>query len=188
MTHDVFSGFINYRNKEHTFIFNNYELQLIPLGYNELVVNQSRHMFESLTKPRKNGWINDLILKGICFDHKIVYFCISDNPGLKNGIFNYRVKWFYISDLINTDEIRINDVSFTSQEINSFYNLKKYIKDDFSIENGKHKDYQMEIKSLLPDLLGKFRYSNYSVSIYGGMSWKKNYSKLHLCTVWLQLT
>lgn len=188
MKHDVFSGYVNYRDKEHVFIFNDYNLQLIPLGYDELVENKSRHVFECLTRPKKNGWINDLILQGVCFDDKNVYFCIQDNPGLNNGIFSYRVKWFYISDLKYINEIKINGISFVSQEINNFYSIKKYIKDDFNLENGTYKDYQMEIKSLPPDLLGKFRYSNYGISIYGGMSWKKNYSSNNNFEVWSKLT
>lgn len=185
---DTFSGYIEYREKEHIFIFQNYELQLIPISYNNLIECKTQHGFKSLSKLSKNGWINDIILKGVCFDDKQVIFCIQDNPVFKDGVFSYKVKWLYINDLTYDDNYRIKGINFTSQEINCIYDLEKYISDDFTLENGCFKDYRLNIKTLKPEKLGNFKFSNYGVDIYGDMSWRKKYSPSNNFEIWSKLT
>lgn len=184
---DTFQGYIQYREKEHVFIFDNYELKLIPSSYNNLIENQTTHVFKSLSKTNKNGWINNIILDGYQFDGTQVTFCIQDNPGFKNGIFSYKVKWLYINDLKYGEPIRINGINFISQEINSFYSIKKHITDDFSLENGCYKEYQLNIKALNPTLLGNFKFSNYGVKIFGDMSFRQKYSSNERIEMWSKL-
>ena len=187
MNIDAFQGYIQYREKEHIFIFDNYELKLIPNSHNNLIENQTTHAFKTLSKPNKNGWINDIILEGHKFNGTQVTFCIQDNPGFKDGIFFYRVKWLYINDLKYGDTIRIKGVNFISQEINSFYSIKKHITDDFSLENGCYKEYQLNIKALNPTLLGNFKFRNYGIKIFGDMSFRQKYSSNERIEMWSKL-
>lgn len=80
MNIDAFQGYIQYREKEHIFMFDNYELKLIPNSYNNLIKNKTTHGFKSLSKLNKKGWINDVILEGYKFNGTQVTFCIQDNP------------------------------------------------------------------------------------------------------------
>jgi hypothetical protein len=149
---------------------------------------QNTLCFESLTKPKKNGWINELQLNGHCFDGKQVTFCIQDNPWFKDGVFSYKVKWVYINDLKNDNDISIKGINFLSQEIDCLYNAKDFLTDDFSLENGCYKEYQINIKALEPKLLGHFRFSNYGVKIFGNMSFRKKYCSNEKLEVWSKLT
>ena len=188
MKHEIFSGYTYYRDREYIFHFDNYELELVPANRDYLIEDQSIFLHDKLTKNKKDGWINDIVLEGKTIDNKRVFFCIKDHSGTNNGIFNHKVRWFYISNSKKSDNIRIQGINFVSQEINAFYNLKKYIKDDFDIENGCFSNYQLEVKTLDPDFLGRFRFSNYGVTIFGGMSWRKNYSNNNNLEVWSKLS
>lgn len=184
---DAFQGYTQYREKEYIFMFDNYELKLIPCSYDNLIENQTTHGFKALTKLKKNGWINNFILEGCQFDGTQVVFCVQDSPGFKDGIFSYKVKWLYINTLKYGESIRIKGINFISQEINSFYSIKKYITDDFSLENGCYKEYQLNIKALNQTLLGNFRFSNYGVKIFGDMSFRQKYSSNERLEMWSKL-
>lgn len=85
------------------------------------------------------------------------------------------------------EPIRIKGVNFISQEINSFYSIKKHITDDFSLENGCYKEYQLNIKALNPTLLGSFKFSNYGIKIFGDMSFRQKYSSNERIEMWSKL-
>lgn len=184
---DSFQGYIQYREKEHIFLFDNYELRLIPSSYADLIENKTTHGFKALSKLNKKGWINNILLEGYKFDGTHVTFCIQDNPGFENGIFSYRVKWLYINELKYGESIRIKGINFISQEINSFYSIKKYITDDFTLEKGCYKEYQLNIKALNPELLGNFKFSNYGVKVFGDMSFRQKYSSNERIEMWSKL-
>lgn len=184
---DSFQGYVLYRNKEHIFIFDNYELKLIPNTYENMIECQNTICFESLTKPKKKSWLNELQLNGHCIDGTPVIFCIQDNPWFKDGVFSYKVKWLYINDLKFDENIKIKGINFLSQEIDCIYKIKDFVTDDFSLENGCYKEYQINIKTFEPKMLGNFRFSNYGVKIFGNMSFRKKYCSNEKLEVWSKL-
>lgn len=62
---DKFTGYIKYREEENIFIFDNYELQIIPKTYEKKLENERTFIFENLSKPKRQGWINDIQLIGV---------------------------------------------------------------------------------------------------------------------------
>lgn len=62
---DKFTGYIKYREEENIFIFDNYELQIIPKTYEKKLENEGTFIFENLSKPKRQGWINDIQLIGV---------------------------------------------------------------------------------------------------------------------------
>lgn len=187
MNIEKITGYLNYRDEEHVFICENYYLALLPTTSIKLFEYKSSLIFDNISKPKANGFLADVLLEGICITGEKVYFCIQDNPSYKDGVFNYLVKWLYIVDK-NLECPQIKGINFISQEINSFYNTKKYLKDDFDLKNGSFSNYTLSILPLDREKLGSFSYNQKKVEIYGDMSWKKNYAENNNFEMWSKIT
>ncbi len=186
MNNERITGYINYRKKEHLFVLENYLLSLIPSSFENLIEYRATLFFDPVTKRKSNGFLCDLILEGIIMDGKRINICIQDNPSYKDGVFSYKVKWFYIFNQ-NIDDIKIKGINFVSPEINYIYSTKRYIKDDFDLKEGAFKNYSLKIQKLDRELLGKFKYNDRVIKIYGSMSWKRKYNDLSIFEMWSKL-
>ena len=178
-----FSGHVYYDKELYVFIFDNYTIQLIPGNPENLIVKKANYFSEWFDCPPKDGFIDDTIIYGRCFDGKNVAFCISDYP---NGEFKYSVKWLYIY-YNNSENQIIRGISFTSQEINYFYDTKKYVTDDYELEKDGFKTFTVNVKSLERTNLGTFNYDKYKFDIYGNMAFKKNYDVSNNLELWSKL-
>lgn len=186
MKKDKFAGYINYQNEEHDFIFENYELQIYPTTSEKLIMYKTTLVFDKLSKPKKHGWINDVNLDGTTFEGKKVTFCVQDLPRVKDGVASYKVKWLYIYEKQdkNGNSI-IKGLKFESKEINQFYNVSKFISDDFNLnEKGGFKDYTLKLKNMKQEKLGHFKYKNYGVTIFGEMAFSKKYTYMQNLDIW----
>lgn len=184
---DNFSGFIYYKGEEHFFVFENYELTIAPNSSKNILIYNSRSIFESISNKEIDETIKDLIIDGICFDGKGVTFCIQDCRWIKKGTSTYKVKWVYIHSS-GLDYTKIKGIEFLSQEINYFYDTKRYINDDYKIEDGHFKYFTVNVEALKRKQLGKFKYNNLNFNIYGDMAWKKNYDVSNNLEVWSKLS
>lgn len=186
MKKERFTGYIDYRNEEHSFIFDNYELQIYPTSYEKLIEYKTTLIFDGLSKPKKHGWINDIKFDGITVEGKKVTFCIQDLPWIKDGVFTYKVKWIYIYEKCDVKEnYIIRGLKFESKEIDQFYNVSKFISDDFNLnEKGGFKDYALKLKSMNKEKIGHFKYKNYGINVYGEMSFSKKYTYIQNLDIW----
>lgn len=186
MKKERFTGYIDYRNEEHSFIFDNYELQIYPTSYEKLIEYKETLIFDELSKTNRHGWINDIKLDGLTVEGKKVTFCIQDFPWIKDGVFTYKVKWLYIYEKYDEKENHIiGGLKFESKEIDQFYNVSKFISDDFNLSGyGGFKDYTLKLKSMKKENIGHFKYKNYGVKIYGEMSFSKKYTYIQNLDIW----
>lgn len=186
MITEKIAGYVNYRKEEHIFILENYVLNLLPSTTKKHAEYRATLVFDPITKRKSNGFLSDLTLDGIIMDERKINICIQDNPSYKNGVFSYKVKWFYIYNQ-NVDSVKIKGINFVSPEINYIYSTKRYIKDDFNLKEGSFNNYSLEIQRLDREQLGKFKYKNKQIKIYGSMSWKRKYNDFSFFEIWSKL-
>ena len=181
---DNFSGYINYKGEEYIFTYEDYQIQLIPITYEKMISHRIDNTFNAIVGKTKTGFVNDTIINGICFDNSAITICIIDYP---NSELNFKVRWMYIHNE-NNNPMKIKGINFISQEINYFYDIKRYINDDYQTKENKFKSLTINVNSLERELLGNFKYKDYNIEIYGDMAFKKNYDVSNNLELWSKLS
>lgn len=182
---DKVTGYIKYREEENIFIFDNYELQIIPKTYEKKLENEGTFIFEDLSKPKRQGWINDIQLIGVTEKNEKVIFCIKDCASIKNGIFKYSVKWLYIYKVPAEDQnFLIDGLIFTSQEIEQLFNISRCIIDNYNYnKETKNGNYTLNL-DVTKEKIGKFKYKSHDITIYEEINFKKKYFPQQNLDIW----
>lgn len=174
-------GYVLFENDYYIFSFENYVITLIPPRHEDLVTYKINNSVLSTKKKIKKGFVEDIILEGMSFDGKYVAFCVQDVSSLER-----KVKWVYKGST-ELSELKIDGISFISQELNYFYDVKKYITDDFNLENEGDYTYSLNIKRQEPEKLGDFTFNGIKIDIIGNMVWKKNYDVSNNLEIWSKI-
>lgn len=174
MNIDDFNGFLEFREETFPFSFSKNKITIHPTTidkWNELYGDWFNNDFNKKSKK----WLDKIIIDGITDKHKGVKFFVTDNPRFFNGYYTYSVDYMYIYDINpeTNDMYDIKGIRFKGPEINYFYNVRDYITSDFETKNNSFDRFYLELKSKKDKDFGKFRWHNYSVSIKGSFSWKK---------------
>ena len=182
---DNFSGHVQYDDDIYVFTFEDFTIQLIPGDPNKLITHKANYFNKYFGGNIKDGFIEDAIIYGRSFDGKKIAFCISDFP---NGELKFSVKWVY-KFYNNEEDIKIKGINYTSQEINYFYDLKKYVSDDVDYnEKGSINTFTMNINSLERTNFGNFKYKDNKFYVFGDMAFKKNYDVSNNLELWSKIT
>ena len=164
-----FTGFIKYDNEIRPFCFDNGTLTIMAANIDSLYLSDIEWFKDSNTP--KSGWIDRVLFEGITSSKYKVYFFLLDNNRYESGNYKYDVDYLYIC---KDDRISgIDGIKIKGPEINYFYDVKTYINQDFKLKGNCFSNYSYEIVSHPDTNLGKFRFHNYSVSVKGSLSWKK---------------
>ena len=169
-----FNGFLDFRDQMLPFSFSKNKITIHPNSikkWNEFYEDWFHRDFNKKSKK----WLDKIIIDGITDKHKGVKFFVTDNPGYYNGYYTFIVDFMYIYDVNSqtNDMYDIEGIRFKGPEINYFYNVRDYITSDFETKNNIFDRFYLELKSKKDKNFGKFRWHNYSVSIKGSFSWKK---------------
>ena len=174
-------GYVYYDNDYYIFTFDNYKLQLIPRKKEDLIdfkIKNSRLFVEPKCDKK---FISDVVLEGECFDGRHVAFCVQDYNALER-----KVRWVYIG-AEEPSKLNMNGIGFISQEINCFYDIRKYIADDLNLANTGDYTYTLNIKSQEPEKLGNFIFDGVKIDVVGNMVWKKNYDVSNNLEIWSKI-
>ena len=174
-------GYVYYDNDYYIFTFDNYKLQLIPRKKEDLIdfkIKNSRLFVEPKCDKK---FISDVVLEGECFDGRHVAFCVQDYNALER-----KVRWVYIGSE-EPSKLNMNGIGFISQEINCFYDIRKYIADDLNLANTGDYTYTLNIKRQEPEKLGNFIFDGAKIDVVGNMVWKKNYDVSNNLEIWSKI-
>lgn len=171
---DDFNGFLEFREETFPFSFSKNKITIHPTNidkWNELYDDWFHKDFNRENKK----WLDKIIIDEITDKHKGVKFFVTDNPRYFNGYYTYFVDYMYVYDInpeVN-DMYDIKGIRFKGPEVNYFYNVKDYITSDFETKNNSFARFYLELKTKEDKNFGKFRWHDYSVSIKGSFSWRK---------------
>lgn len=174
-------GFVYYKNDYYFFSFDNYMLQLIPRKKEDLIEFKIKNTRLSDELNTNKKFISNIVMEGECFDGRYVAFCVQDVNRLTR-----KVNWFYVGT-VEFEYLKIDGISFISQEINYLYDARRYITDDFDLENKTEFTYSLNIKRQKPEELGNFTFMGTEVNIIGSMVWKKNYDVSNNLEIWSKI-
>lgn len=164
-----FTGFVKFKDENHPYCFENGKLTIMPVSAESL--NYSDIEWFKDLNYKQNGWLDKLLIEGITGDKKRIFFFFTDNNSYQNGNYVYDVEYVYACDY--KDGLNIDGIKIKSREINYFYNLKTYLKQDYQLDGKTFSKYSFELNSHPDCDFGKFRFHDYSVSLKGSMSWEK---------------
>lgn len=173
---DDFNGFLNYKDEVFPFTFSKNKITIHPYSidkWQEFLGEWFHHNFSE-----RNKWLDKIIIDGVTDKQKGVKFFVTDNPSYFNGYYTYKVDYMYIYKINkDTNDIYpINGIRFKGAEINYFYNASDYIKTDFEIkDNNTFDKFVLELKSKDDKEFGNFRWHDYSVTVKGSFSWRKEH-------------
>lgn len=168
-----FNGFLEFKEETFPFSFSDNKITIHPHSidkWNELLGEWFHH-----STNKKNKWLDKIIIDGITAKRKGVKFFVTDSPAYFNGYYTFTVDYMYIYDINHetNDMYDVKGIRFKGPEINYFYNVSDYIKTDFKTKNNSFDKFSLELNSKDDKKFGKFRWHNYSVSVKGSFSWKK---------------
>ncbi len=175
MNIDDFNGFLKYKDEFFPFSFSKNEITIHPYSI-EKKIELLNEWFHNNSIP-KNKWLNKIIIDGVTDKNKGVKFFVTDNPSYFNGYYKFKIDYMYIYRINSeTNEFYpIDGIRFKGPEINYFYNVSDYVKTDFEINsNNTFERFALELSNKKDKKFGKFRWHNYSVSVNGSFSWKKD--------------
>ena len=180
-----FNGYLDFRNETFPFTFKNDTLTIIPPSIEKWNKFYKEWFYHNFSNNSKNKWLEEIIIDGITDNHRGVKFFVTNNPSYFNGYYSYKVNYLYIYDYKNgtNDMYEIKGLRFKSPECNYLYNVKDYINHDFETKDNKFNKFSLEVLSKEDKNFGKFRWHNYSVSVNGSFSLKKDndtYSPLEI--------
>ena len=171
---DDFNGFLKFGKETFPFSFSKNKITIHPTTidkWKELYIE----WFNKDFNEKRKKWLDKIIIDGITDRHKGVKFLVTDNPRYFNGYYTYSVDFMYIYDINpeTNDMYDVKGIRFKGPEINYFYNVSDYITSDLETKNNSFDRFYLELKSKKDKDFGNFRWHNYSVSIKGSFSWKK---------------
>ena len=180
-----FNGYLDFHNETFPFTFKKDTLTIIPPSiekWNEFYNEWFHHDFNNNSK---NKWLEKIIIDGVTDNHNGVKFFVTDSPAYFNGYYSYKVNYLYIYDYKSgtNDMYEIKGIRFKGPECNYLYNVRNYINQDFETKDNRFNKFSLELLSKEDENFGKFSWYNYSVSVNGSFSWKKDngtYSPLEI--------
>lgn len=180
-----FNGYLDFHGETFPFIFKKDTLTIIPPTIEKWNEFYGEWFHRDFNNNSRNKWLDKIIIDGVTDNHKGVKFFVTDRPAYFNGYYSYKVNYLYIYDYKSeTNSMHeINGIRFKGPECNYLYNVRDYINEDFEIKDNKFKKFSLELSSRRDENFGKFRWYNYSVSVNGSFSWKKDndtYSPLEI--------
>ncbi len=180
-----FNGYLDFRGEIFPFTFKKDTLTIIPPSFEKWKELQSEWLSRNFNNKTKNKWLDKIIIEGIADNNKGVKFFVTNNASIFNGYYSYKADFIYIYDYKKetNDMYEIKGIGFKGPECNYLYNVRDYINWDFDIIDNKFSKFSLELLSKEDENFGKFRWHNYSVSVNGSFSFKKNndtYSPLEI--------
>ena len=171
---DDFNGFLEFREETFPFSFSKNKITIHPTNIDKWNELYDEWFHKDFNRENKK-WLDKIIIDGITDKHKGVKFFVTDNPRYFNGYYTYLVDYMYVYDINPeaNDMYDIKGIRFKGPEINYFYNVKDYITSDFETKNNRFDRFYLELKTKEDKNFGKFRWHDYSVSIKGSFSWRK---------------